>query len=342
MPYVQSTHSHIKIYLLDENPVSHLGTILQSVASESALTTRTPVIEIRVIRNLDLIEVVSSLREEISILLVVVDDREHTRLLGGRLPRLPCPSIAFGYKVLDQVGRNGNVFFVMREITGVETISLLLSGAKGIIDVEALSSRLLLRKVVESVFEEEKKLNRLIAGRAYDELEKLIQMARSKWQIAPHHWNLLLALAEVPVDEIPGRTLPNMDQFTRIMARYEQVTGFHPTISNTARKIELVLDLVTEELNSHYYESQSVEEYDDDVEEQREKGLSIRQKAQLLYLPLSVRRLGFPKTLLPINGLDASYLHSRLYKGLRGIDLASPTLSGEIRIARATVSRDLH
>jgi hypothetical protein len=263
--------------------------------------------------------------------------------------------------LIDELGIENDVYFVTRSITGVDAISLLMSGARGLVEMEPLGSCWAMQEIIHGVREPEKKLNRLLIGSPYHKLKSLIEMANGRWQLPESHWSLLLALAEIPLLKLPipnkkrqnsdqdtketsdttqegirparGKNKPTQNQIADEIAEWVTVTGYSVS-GSTSRKLPLLLNLIMDELDVD-----SSEQTQDIELSGKRRMLRGEEMFELPYLPTYVRLLDFPPRLLPIRGLDQSQLAARLYKGLRGIEIVSTSTHENVIVAHVTLPR---
>ncbi len=283
-------------------------------------------------------EIKTAMRENSpTIALVVVLEEELSTLTEGvRLPRIPCESISCGHSLIDWTGLENDIYFVVRtgNITGIDVMSMLLSGARGVIGEEALGVPEVQEALVRATQDRDKRLHRLAIGRPYHKLDAMIDMARDRWQIDITQWRLLLALAEIPLIRLPSGHPPKCNLLADEIGKFESVTGPAQT-STTRRKLRLVFDLVRDELAFGDDDSPISDESSEN------RGfLDHEDSFDLPYLPLYARLVGFPARILPIRGIDQLDLATLLYKGLR-IGIASSKPFDEIVVANVTVPRNL-
>lgn len=276
-------------------------------------------------------------RQSSKLIMVVVHEDDLSGLTDEqKIPRIPCESVALSYSLLDHVGANNDLYVVVRDITGVDVISLLLSGVRGVIDVDAIGSSKILKKLVNGTSQPDKRMHRLLIGRPYLAFNALVEMARVRLQIPIQHWRLLLALAEIPVRKLNCDLQPKQKQIANEMSKYEDTTGYVVT-NVTSRQLPLVLQLVAGELGLLG---------EDNTSERRDAGkrrrfLDREEMFELPYLPSYARELGLSSCLLPVRGLDQSQLADYLYKGLRGIETALTSSLDGIALADLTMPRSL-
>jgi len=273
-----------------------------------------------------------------AIALIIIDEKELSTLTDGeRIPRLPCESVLCGYRLIGQMGSGNDLFFVVRGdiITGVDVISMLLSGIRGVIDINALGSPGVLKTLVNATQMLDKRLNRLVVGRPYELLDSLITMARIKWQISMEHWALLLALAEIPLLKLPSEYPPKQNKIAQEVSAFEGMTGYLVN-SSTQRKLPLILDMVGGEIGVFDNDELTSEE------ERLGRGryLDREEMFELPYLPLYAREIGMPSRLLPIRELDQSQLATWLYKGFRFIEIRSTQTYDNIPVVQITMPRN--
>ena len=332
--------SDVSILLIDDEPIARRYAIVGEAAKEGLATNGAMIgrnIDIQFLRPSQKPEITQFIKNEKPyIALIVITEEELSLLPNEKIPRIPCDSIAVGYELVDRVGVANDIYFVVRDITGVDVISLLLSGARGVIDSKALGEWSTLQTLIAGISESDKRLNRILIGQPYRELKSLKEMAHGRWQLAPQHWSMLLALAEIPVLRFSiSDNKPKQNQIAREMSKWVEVTGYVvPEVA--ARRLPTLLTLVTGELEVEDSEVES------DVHSGKRRALSSAEMFELPYLPMYVRELGFPSRLIPIRGLDQTQLVTRLLKGLRGIEVVS-TLSRDSgnTIAWLTIPREL-
>lgn len=358
----------LTIYLADDQPLAGRISMLETTVKSSTDTSGQKywaALGVEGLSSANMGEAEARLRAGNAVALVVLTAENLTMLTDGHLPRRVCAPVNVGYELLNQLNGIGDVYFLAAQITGVEILSLLLSGARGVLDMGVLGSVGILRHLCDATRDIEKGMNRIAAGHSFSELDKLIQTVRVKWRMAPEHWRLLLAFGEVPVMKLPCGFPPNQDNAARALARYEGITGYVVS-KRTARKIPALLDYVGSELDQLNDEKQQRDNAGDENwpedtmpeseethsldEDQsapnprrwREGRLTPEEKADLPYLPVTIRHLGFPQRLLPIRGLDQSHLSGRLYDGILGIDVLRTRSFGGIRFVQLTMARKLY
>lgn len=286
--------------------------------------------------------------------LVVVSERDRSKPADGITGRLPCDSISLGYGLIDEAGVANDIYYVVNDITAVETLSLLLSGARGVIQVDALGAVGLLMALVDGTTERDKRLNRKLAGRPYHELELAIDVWRRNLQIADRHWLLVLALAEIPVMRLPtqrtrdiaeassieekrkARKQPTQKQIALEISLYSSVTGF--SYSGSERLLPDVLKML--EVAIMQIETGEQASYEPSSVEKRRR-LAQEEMFELPFLPVYARRAGFPSRLLPIRGINDTQLSDHLYAGISRVEIKRTRSADALVIADVTVPRDL-
>lgn len=282
------------------------------------------------------------------IVLVILAETKFSKLADGRrLPRVPCESIMCGYEIIAQIGVPNDVYFVARDdnISGVDVMSILLSGARGIIDLESLGSTVILKTLLDATKNPVtlKKQNRLLVGRPYKRLEKLLDMTKNR--LTPNQWNLLLALAEIPCVPLKVNTKSGNANQTAIaleVSRWWQMTGYRVTDETRRHIVSVLLEIKSNlALGTDGYEDDLDYEFEEEDEEDMDSSeLTKMQKRELPYLPLYARMMGLPSRLLPIRGLDETLLASELFKkGINGMHIKAPTKKNGIVVGEVTMRR---
>jgi len=281
------------------------------------------------------------------IVLVVLTETKFSKLTGGKqIPRVPCDSIACGYEIIEQIGVSSDVYFVPRDdnISGVDIMSMLLSGARGVVDLETLGSGVILKTLLQATKNPDavKKKNRLLVGRPYKQLGTLLDMTKSR--LTPNQWNLLLALAEIPCTTLKVNTKSgnaNQKAIALEISRWWERTGYRGS-DETSRNVVNVLLEIKGNLASSLVEGEGNFEYGFDEEEYDldDHELTKMQKRELPYLPLYARMMGLPSLLLPIRGLDETLLTSELFKkGVNGMHVKAPISKNGIPVGEVTMPR---
>lgn len=332
------------LLLVDANAVARRAAVLKEAAKELgdvAGQEKWRNLQVIVVHPSEALEYIARQGETLGVVILVVIAEEGLSLLtdGQRIPRTACDSVSCGYSLLAQVGQANDVYFVARDdkITAVDTVSLLLSGARGVLEMDALGSVEVLRIILGATQESNKPLNRIVIGRPCDQLNALKEAVHARWQMALQHWKLLIALAQIPLLRFPATgNQPTQTGIAGEMSKWSDVTGYMVTKS-TERQLPLVLEFVSEELNVGPEEEGAV----DDRYAPGRRQLTRAQMYELPYLPMYARLLGLPSQLLPIDGIDDSNLDDQLYKGLRGLEIASTSSAGDFPIGHITIPRDL-
>ena len=157
-----------------------------------------------------------------SVVFVVVDEKELTTLQYRRLPRIPCESISCGYELIRSLGRRADVYFVIRRnVSGLDVLSMLLSGARGVVDREVLGSTDLISLTVSSLMHSDRE-RRIVAGHAAYVLESIIQLIKGKHGMAKRHFALLVALAEIPRQRLDiGEKVTQKEVVNQVQRHFE-------------------------------------------------------------------------------------------------------------------------
>jgi hypothetical protein len=269
-----------------------------------------------------------------SVVFVVIDENELTTLKHGRLPRVPCESIACGYELIRSLGRRADVYFVIRRnVSGLDVLSMLLSGARGVVDRDVLGSSELIRMTVSTLMQSERERG-IVAGHAAHVLDSLIQLIKEKHRMAKRHFALLVALAE-----IPRRRLDIGDRVTQIevvnqIQRHFDATGYKVKL-DTYRLLPTLLTIVKDGV--------SLEEDEDAESEDPDNSrftLTRSQKQELAFLPAYAREFGLPAHVLPVRGIDEINLISHIYKyGVYGIETVTQRNAERIQILQVSLPR---
>ena len=274
-----------------------------------------------------------------SIIFIVITENQLADLKENRLPRVCCDSIRIGYDLIDKVGTNNDIYFVVRDVTGADVVSMLLSGARGVIDPDFLGSSEVIKKVLDEVRTRDRRLNRLLIGRPSQTLKSLREMVVSKWQLASTHWELLLALGEIPCIRLHvNKNMPNQKGIANEIANWHRVTGYLVN-TNTSKKIPTIMELVASEV----LEDDETDDWTIEERQNKRRQLSGSEMLELPYLPMYARYLGFPSRLLPISGYDQSQIAIKLYSGLRGIEFVTTKYheNGDVVISNITMPRNI-
>lgn len=258
----------------------------------------------------------------LDIAIVVVSEKRLSEFTDGQLPRKPCPSIAAGYRLLDthQSARKrlDLHLVVKREVTGVELLSMLVSGTAGVADIDGLAAIVRRAALTRCQAQDAGHHRHLLFGECYTTLDRFADQFRD---VAPDLWKVSLALAEVPADQLDLGERGTQREAAEALDSWSHVTGYVDD-GNTYRRIGRLAKMVG---------------HSDQDEDEGEPGrLHKPEKLRILpSLPMYVRRFGYPPCLLPIRGRDQPGLAVDLYKVLQAVRVRSsnPELGLEIGLA---------
>jgi hypothetical protein len=267
---------------------------------------------------------------------VVVNEERLSELTGGKaVPRVPSQSIAYGYELMSKFGTNVDVYFVVRRNAGgLDVISMLLSGARGVIDSEVLGSSALISIVLKGLAEPATE-TRILAGRAAQVLDSFVQLVRSKYRMAKHHFALLVALAEIPLMRLNITDRVTQKEVVNQLQRHFDETGYEVKL-DTYRLLPTVLTIVKETISDDYEEDVS-ECGDENLEDNSRLILSKSERPELAFLPSYARHFGLPAQVLPVRGINQADLIKHLYKrGLYGVETLGALQFEGVQISQVT------
>lgn len=325
------------ILLIDRNPAARRSAVIGSAIAElqeSEVSGVNPtVIETALPTQRDKIE--QFLRAHaLGAAFIAVNETELSTLSDGeRLPRRPCESISCGFEILKQKVNEHDLYFLTRDnVTGVDIASLLLSGARGVIDMEALGSLEVVRRIIQATRDTGKELNRILAGDPYTKLDRLIDLVKNQMPVG--HWNLLLALAEIPRVRLDVSGNANQSKIAAALSRWKDVTGFQGSEQVTSRHLASVLNIIKRHVDVNPDEDNYDEDEDEEVENiGRTRYLTRAELKELPFLPAYARMFGLPRRLIPILGADESKLGTQLFKqGVMGMHVKSLSGGGDVKL----------
>ena len=271
---------------------------------------------------------------------VAVTEKELSMMSDdGGLPRMPCASIACGFEIINQKGGKHDLYFLTRDnVTGVDIVSMLLSGARGVIDLEAVGSLEVVKCVIQATRDTDKRLKRILVGEPHTKLDRLIDIVKNQMSVG--HWTLLLALAEIPRIRLDVSGNANQRKIASALSNWKHVTGFQGSENVTSRHLASILNIIKQHVDVNPDE----DEYDEDEDEEAEREGRTRQLTQaelkeLPFLPAYARMFGLPRRLIPVRAADESKLASQLFnQGVMGIHVQSPPSNlGGIQVGRVTM-----
>jgi len=269
-----------------------------------------------------------------SVVFVVIDENELTTLKHGRLPRVPCESIACGYELIRSLGRRADVYFVIRRnVSGLDVLSMLLSGARGVVDREVLGSSDLISLTVSSLMHGDRE-RRIVAGHAAHVLDSTIQLIKVKHGMAKRHFALLVALAEIPRRRLNIGDRVTQKEVVNQIQRYFDATGYQVKL-DTYRLLPILLTIVKQGV--------SLEE-DEDVEREEPDNsrfmLTRGQRQELAFLPTYAREFGLPAHVLPVRDIDEINLINHIYKyGVNGVETVAQRNAERLEIRQVSLRR---
>jgi hypothetical protein len=341
-------HELVRVLLLDDAPAAGreaaLREALYAASRGVSFSGRMVQVDLTARRLRD---VVAADRPELAdmVLIAISEDRVSSLTSdesvegGGRLPRIACGSVRAGYDLLRNEGRRPDVYFLLRPPVsyGLHVLSLVLSGADGVLDAEYAGSShvaawLLQRRLRHlanakwassrstglTLSNATRKVTAL-AGRPAEALDRLIDIARADWHIDFPRWELLLALAQVPRERLgPRPRTPSQTWVKAALDNWAHVTGYVGG-EGVRRRIPSVFDLLRDDEETMLADSPA-------DREGRRRALTSQEMQELPALPALARSKGFPNQLLPVRGVDDSALAHTLY---RGLDRVQPYWSQE-------------
>lgn len=326
------------ILLIDRNLTARRSVVLGSAISElyekEGKGLNPPPVEAALPTQRNKIEQFLRVQPFGSIFVAVTESELSTLSDGERLPRKPCDSISCGFEIINQKVGDHDLYFLTRDnITGVDIASLLLSGARGIIDLEALGSLEVVGRVIQATHDTDKELNRILVGDPYTKLDRLIDLVKNQMPVG--HWNLLLALAEIPRVRLDVSGNVNQIKIAAALARWKDITGFQGSEQVTSRHLASVLNIIKRHVDVNPDEDNYDEnEEDDEVESRsRTRYLTRGELKELPFLPAYARMFGLPRRLIPILGADESKLSTQLFKqGVMGMHVKSLYEGGVVKV----------
>lgn len=327
--------SDLNLFLVDNKMIARRRSIIQSTLAEMGKDASK--LNFQHIGSAEYSKIIDVANKADTIALFTVGHEQLASLSeNGSLPRIVCETLAHGYETINQLGSESNVYAVVGKITGVEVLSLLLSGFKGVLDVNSLGSTAMIRRILSDVNKTERLQKCLLIGRPYLSFKFLSQALRSDLQIDGSQWNLLLALAEIPMIKLPfSGKVPKQKTLASTIAEWSHATGYL-SIDAASRNLPKIQDTLFDILTSEDYKSEL------HLIELGDFGtLDKNDQIDLHYLPLYARLIGLPSCLIPIRGADESQIQSLLYKGLRGTEVSRSETYDMLVHASLTISSGL-
>jgi len=269
-----------------------------------------------------------------SVVFVVVDEKELTTLKYRRLPRIPCASISCGYELIRSLGRRADVYFVIRRnVSGLDVLSMLLSGARGVVDREVLGSSDLISLTVSSLMHGDRE-RCIVAGHAAHVLDSIIQLIKVKHGMAKRHFALLVALAEIPRQRLNIGDRVTQKEVVNQIQRYFDATGYQVKL-DTYRLLPILLTIVKHGVSL---------EGDEDVEREEPDHsrfmLTRGERQELAFLPAYAREFGLPAHVLPVRDVDEINLINHIYKyGVNGVETVAQRNAERLEIRQVSLHR---
>jgi len=281
------------------------------------------------------------LREGSSIVLIAVDETILS-LAQAKLPvRTPCGSIKFGYELLGNARNADEVYFLVRRgsTTGLDVLTLFLSGARGVIDMEAMVNPEVIESIVNARSAGDTNRFRYVVGGAYLVFDQLLDLY-SRITSRPQ-WEIMLTLCEVPHNRLiidDAQTMTNK-AIVRALSKPSAYTVFLPNTASDRNVGELIAALEEELEQISVRDSEKSVAWERDLDQMGEEIIvPIVGEFDSAYLPLYVRQLGFPARLLPIRDVEDSKLVKHLYDGLSKVGRPRKVRTTPTIIGRFTLS----
>lgn len=334
------------ILLIDQNPSARRSVVLSSAVTElnEKENWGANLVGVETVLPTQKDKIKQFLRNHSQgIIFVAITENDLSTLSNGnRLPRKPCDSISCAFEIIGQIGESNDLYFLTRNnITGVDAISMLLSGARGVIDMEALGSAEVIKCVIRANRDTNKNLSRILVGDPYTKLDRLIDTIKN--QVPIGHWNLLLALAEIPRVRLDVSGNANQIKIASALSKWKDITGFQGSEDVTRRHLASILNIIKGwiDVNPEEDEYEDDELFEDDEVEHESRStrqLTRSEMQELPYLPTYARMFGLPRRLIPIRDADESKLGTQLFRqGIMGMYVKSPSIKSGIKIGRVTM-----
>jgi hypothetical protein len=356
----------VRVLLIDDAPGAGREAALRAAleAADTAAGGHSLKVEVKTQRTGELAAMSGADRGQLADIVLIAISEEDVCVLtpdaraegGERIPRKACQSVKIGYSLLDDdVGRPDVYFLTRSSVTyGLHVLSLVVSGADGVLDAECVGSQRTAARLLERrrgrtrgsraspraaprlVWSNKSRTASLLAGKPAEALDNLIDVARAGWQIDLRHWELLLALAQVPRDRLGPRTkrAPSSIWISEALNRWSLVTGYVAG-ANVRRQVPWVFDLLTADEE----EDVAVDTMED--RDRRRRGLTSEQMHDLPFLPALARSKGFPRKILPVRNVSDAALTETLYRGLYRVQLYRSEVDEGIQFRFATLPRRL-
>ena len=239
--------------------------------------------------------------EDLDTVVVVIGDRELAGLTEGKYPRRCATALQEAFSLLDScsnAGKDLDLYIVVKsDVSGVDVLSILLSGTAGVADLDGLAplvSRAIVRHRLPVA---ERMAKRLLIGQPYVALDHFLEKHK---HLSRELFEAAIALAEVPVDQLDLGDKATQTEAAAALDAWSHVTGYH-------------------DFGSTYRHIGSLAKCWDEQDEDGNR-LHKTEKLRLLpNLPLYARRQGFPGRLIPIRGRRQQEITVDLYRGLREV-----------------------
>lgn len=233
-----------------------------------------------------------------SLIFIVVSEAE-LAAFGTDLQRIPCASVRLGYELISECSTCNDIYFVIPSgrATGVDVLSLLVSGARGVVGLDALCSSQIVRALVNRYGKGQRLEDPIVAGEPMELLDHLIELVDARYK-RQAKFELLLALSEIPLARLPIQGSPTNTQLAEEIGKFGNKTGYYRN-TNTERIIPLIVDEVEQLLESPVG-SMITEE----LPHQLRLRLGYLGRVKMIdppYLPMYARLVyGLPSCLLPV------------------------------------------
>ena len=296
-------------------------------------------------------------------------------VMGGRRPS---DEVDAGLRLLRGVGLNADVFFVLcaADCGPVDIFSLLLAGARGVLDASALGSRPIL-EYLASPSKWTDPLRHLLVGRPYERLAYFHGRVFAHTRLSRPQFQCLVGLAEMPELQIPapppsaakiaaGRRSSSQAETSgkprESRLRYDRPRKMTPV--DVGRALEASLERRSQNrpwppLGEWYRKHH--DEIDEWLGFELESGAGYfegeagRPAADLQsflgrvtcmddsnrpLVPLFARYAGFPPQLIPVPGHSPPDLSGALYDGLKSARFSpSWSVAGDIHLANMKIGK---
>jgi hypothetical protein len=208
-------------------------------------------------------------------------------------------------------------------IGGVDVLTLLHAGARGVVDKRALGCTGVFKSILSSQpRQSEADEQNVIIGTPYDRLAYLKRWAIDEYRIPESHWCLLVALAQIPSPRL-GAAGGRLSAYAAadMLSSWHLHTGYHKN-SITRRQVPLVFKLLRDVL----IEAMDIDDDEVDAEVMRTfvntylPGIRLTDNIfELGYLPTYARLIGLPNVFIPLRLESRHDLASMLYQVLSNV-----------------------